>query len=53
MRTQKDWPTPNTKASKEIILFPAALYTPAMAAPTCTKTSLVFEKYKIIFTLTQ
>lgn len=32
-RTQKDCPTPKTSASKEIILFPAALYTPAMAAP--------------------
>ena len=33
MTTQKDWPTPNTSASREIILFPAALYTPAIAAP--------------------
>lgn len=33
MSTQKDWPTPNTSASSEIILFPAALYTPAIAAP--------------------
>lgn len=33
MTTQKDWPTPNTSASSEIILFPAALYTPAIAAP--------------------
>lgn len=32
-RTQNDCPTPNTSASKDIIVFPAALYTPAMAAP--------------------
>ena len=33
MRTKKDCPTPNTRASSDIILFPATLYTPAMAAP--------------------
>lgn len=32
-RTKNDCPTPKTRASKDIILFPAALYTPAMAAP--------------------
>lgn len=37
-RTQKDCPTPKTRASKDIILFPAALYTPAMAAPSQSKT---------------
>lgn len=31
-RTQNDCPTPNTSASKDIIVFPAALYTPAIAA---------------------
>lgn len=32
IKTHKDCPTPNTKASKEYMLFPAALQTPAMAA---------------------
>lgn len=32
INTHKDCPTPNTRASKENMLFPAALYTPAMAA---------------------
>lgn len=31
--TQNDCPTPKTNASKDIMVFPAALYTPAMAAP--------------------
>lgn len=42
-RTQNDCPTPNTSASKDIIVFPAALYTPAMAAPKKRK-----ERKKII-----
>ena len=43
-RMQKDWPTPNTRASRDIMVFPAALYTPAMAAPADTEKTHVTNR---------